>query len=252
MWFNREKLALLFAELIGTFTLTFAVLSVSKSAIGIPYFVAIGAGVTLAILILVFGRTPGLHINPAVTFGMWAIRKIDTVSALLFIAVQFMGAAFAWRLYTYFIENQIENIAGSSFDWRILIAELVGTALFVMGVAAAVYKGYERVTLAVTAGGALLVGIVVASSVSNGILNPAVALGVQSWDKAYVIGPLAGGLIGANLYALLYAGDRIGISAKRPAFLNVRSRTKTAASSRTSARTKSKTTKKPTARKKKR
>ncbi len=252
MLFSREKLALLFAELIGTFTLTFAVLSVSKSAIGIPYFVAIGAGITLAILILMFGRTPGLHINPAVTFGMWTIRKIDTLSALMFIAVQFMGAAFAWRLYTYFIDNQIENIAVGTFDWRILIAELVGTALFVMGVAAAVYKGFERVTLAVTAGGALLVGIVVASSISNGIINPAVALGVQSWNKAYVLGPLAGGLIGANLYALLYAGDRIGITPKKPAFLSVRSKAKTSTAKRASTKTKASTTKKTAARKKRR
>lgn len=255
MLFSRDRLALLFAELIGTFALTLTVLSVSKSAIGIPYFVAIGAGITLAILILVFGRTPGLHVNPAVTLGMWAVRKIGTLQALLFIAVQFMGAAFAWRLYTYLIDNTVENIAAGNFDWRILVAELVGTALFVMGIAAAVYKNYEGGKLAATVGGSLIVGIVAASAVSNGILNPAVALGVQSWSKAYVLGPLAGGLIGANLYALLYAGDRVVVSRpKRPAFLSARPQktapVATKSATKSTATTKAKTAKKASSRKK--
>ncbi len=207
MLFSRQKLATLVAELLGTFTLTFAVLSVSKSAIGIPYFVAIGAGLTLAILVLTIGKTSGAHVNPAVTFGMWTVKKISTVEALLYIAVQFMGAAFAWRLYTYFINSSIPNIAGKDFNWRILIAEAVGTLLFTFGIAAATYQKYEGGKLAATIGGSLIVGIVVASAISNGVLNPAVALGIQSWSKEYVIGPLIGAFFGVNLYAMLFAGE---------------------------------------------
>lgn len=209
--FRREGIALLVAEVIGTFALTFVVLSVSKSPIGIPYFVAIAAGLTLAIVVLTLGRAPGVHINPAVTFSMWAVRKIGTLQGLLFIAAQFMGAAFAWRLYTYFVNTTVPSIASKEFDWRIFVAEMVGTAVFVLGVTAAVYKNYEGGKFAATLGGSLVLGIVIASSISNGVINPAVALGVQSWSKEYVLAPLAGGLIGANLYTLLFVGEQFAV-----------------------------------------
>jgi glycerol uptake facilitator-like aquaporin len=209
--FRREGISLLIAELIGTFALTFVVLSVSKSPIGIPYFVAIAAGLTLAIIVLVLGRAPGVHINPAVTFSMWAVRKIGTLQGLLFIAAQFMGAAFAWRLYTYLVNTTVPSIATKEFDWRVFVAEMVGTAVFVLGVTAAVYKNYEGGKFAATIGGSLVLGIVIAASISNGVINPAVALGVQSWSKEYVVAPLVGGLIGANLYTLLFAGEQFAV-----------------------------------------
>lgn len=251
--FRREKLSLLAAELIGTFTLTFVVLSVSKSAIGIPYFVAIAAGLTLAVMALALGKAPGIHINPAVTFSMWTVRKISTMQAILFIAAQFAGAAFAWRLYTYFVNTAVPSIATKSFDWRVFTAELVGTLIFVAGVSAAVYKGYEGGKLAATIGASLTIGIIVASAGSNGVLNPAVALGIQSWSKEYVLGPLVGGLIGVNLYALLFAGERFVLSSdrlkqpKRPNTKAVSSpaKSKVTASSKTkSAKSAKKTSKK--------
>lgn len=206
MLLSREKITPLVSELLGTFILTFVVLSVSKSAIGIPYFVAIAAGFVLSMAVVVVGKYSGAHINPAVTFGLWSAKKIGTLKAILYIAVQFMGAAFAWRLYTYLIDSTIPNIANTEFDWRIFTAEMVGALIFTFGLAAAIYQKLESGKLALTAGVSLTVGIIVASAASNGVINPAVALGIQSWSKAYVIAPLVGGLIGVNLYALLFAG----------------------------------------------
>ena len=54
-------------------------------------------------------------------------------------------------------------------------------------------------------------GVIVASVVSNGVLNPAVALGIQSWGIEYFVAPLVGGLIGFNLYALVFAGESFAI-----------------------------------------
>lgn len=203
--FSRKKLAMVVAEILGTGILTAVVLSVSRSPIGLPYFVALAAGLTLALLVLIVGPTSGAHVNPAVTLSMWTVRKISTIQALVYIVAQFMGAALAWRLYTYFIDGPIKNIAGENFDWRVLVAELIGTMIFTFGIAAAVYQKYEGGKLAATIGGSLMLGLLVASVASNGVLNPAVALGVQSWSKAYVFGPLVGGIVGMNLYALLFA-----------------------------------------------
>ncbi|MCA9343356.1 aquaporin [Candidatus Saccharibacteria bacterium] len=211
MLLTRKRLAPLIAELLGTFILTFAVLSVSKSAIGIPYFVALAVGLTLSILVFTIGSTSGAHVNPAVTFGLWSVRKISTLKGILYIVSQFIGAIFAWKLYVYLINNTIPSIGSKSFDWRIFTAEMVGTMIFTFGIGAAVYQGLEGGKKAATIGGSLTLGVIVASVVSNGVLNPAVALGIQSWGIEYFVAPLVGGLIGFNLYALVFAGESFAI-----------------------------------------
>lgn len=211
MLLTRKKLVPLIAELLGTFTLTFVVLSISKSAIGIPYFVAIAAGLTLAIMVLIIGSTSGSHINPAVTFGLWSVKKINSLKAILYIVAQFIGAIFAWKLYTYFIDNAIPSIGSKKFDWKIFIAEMIGTLIFTFGLSAAIYLRYEGGKLATTIGGSLILGIFVASAISNGVLNPAVALGIQSWGTEYFVAPLVGGFVGVNLYSLLFAGESFAI-----------------------------------------
>lgn len=245
---SREKIAPLVGELLGVFVLTFVILSVSKSAIGIPYFVAIAAGLVLAMVVVAVGKLSGAHINPAVTVGMWSARQIGTLKALLYIAVQFMGAAFAWKLYTYFIDNSIPSIAGAEFDWRIFTAEAVGTMIFTFGVAAALYQKQDNSKFALTAGVSLIIGILIASSISNGVINPAVALGVQSWSREYVVGPLVGGIVGVNLYALLFAGERLAFNPGRLAEFRVKTPNK-ATKSKTSS--KKSTKKKPASKKKK-
>lgn len=209
---SRKNVAMLLAELLGTAILTFSVLAVTKSAIGIPYFAAIGVGLTLSVLVMVLGATSGAHFNPAVTLGQWTLRRIDTVKALLYVVMQFAGALVAFRLYEYLTVQPLESIAGTEFQWPVAVAEIVGTAIFGFGIAAALYQKYEGGKLAMAIGGSLAVGILVAGVASNGLLNPAVALGVQSWNKAYVAGPIIGAVVGMNLYAMLFAGDKALVS----------------------------------------
>ncbi len=211
MLLSRKMLAPLVAELIGTFLLTFAVLSVSKSPIGIPYFVALGAGLTLAIIVLAIGSTSGAHINPAVTLGLWSVKKIGTLKGILYIVSQFIGAILAWKLYTYFINSTIPSIGSKSLDWRVFLAEMIGVIVFTFGISSAVYQKYEGGKLAFTIGGSLFLGALVATAISNGVLNPAVALGIQSWGVEYFVAPLVGGIIGVNLYAMMFAGESFAI-----------------------------------------
>lgn len=241
--FSRKKIAMLVAEILGTAILTSVVLAVSNSPIGLAYFVALAVGITMTLLVLIFGPTSGAHVNPAVTLSFWTVRKINTIQALVYIAAQFMGAALAWRLYTYFIDAPVKNIAGNNFDWRVVVAEVVGTMIFTFGIAAAVYQKYEGGKLAATVGGSLMLGLLVASVASNGILNPAIALGVQSWSKAYVFGPLVGGVVGMNLYALLFADKEVVAAVAKP------TPAKAAAKNATTKRSAQRTTKKTTTKK---
>ncbi len=87
-----------------------------------------------------------------------------------------------------------------------LAGEAVGTFIFSLGWAAAVYQKLPLGQAAGVVGISLTLGVIAASAASGGILNPAVALGLRSWVwGTYVLGPVLGSVIGFNLYALLFA-----------------------------------------------
>ena len=68
--FERKKIAMILAEFLGTAILTAVILAVSKSNLGYTYFVALAAGLVLAVGTLVFGSVSGAHFNPVVTIGL--------------------------------------------------------------------------------------------------------------------------------------------------------------------------------------
>lgn len=205
--FGRTKIAMLVAEFLGAATLASVVLATSKSGVGFSLFLAMAAGVTFGLLALMFSSASGAHFNPAITLGLWTVRKIRTGQAAAYLVAQMLGGLAAWGLMTYLTNETLKNVAGKNFDWRVLIAEVVGAFLLTMAVTAALDRRLDGLTLAATVGGGLFLGILVASVASNGLVNPAVALGLQSWSKAYVIGPLVGGILGPNFYTLFFASD---------------------------------------------
>jgi glycerol uptake facilitator-like aquaporin len=240
---TKQRVAALVAEFLGTAILVLAVLSISTSNIGIGYFVSFAAGITLFLMVLAIGGISGAHINPAVTIAMWTVRQIRTYRAILYIAVQLLGGYAAYALFSYMTGKDWNN--QGEYDTKLLVAEVVGTAIFTMGIAAAVFQKLKGFTQAVVIGGSLTLGIMVASAASSAFLNPAVALGAQSWVwGTYVLGPVLGGIIGVNVYNLLFTASykaSIAAAAERPAKLE-----KT-----TSAKKTTKPAKKSTAKKKK-
>lgn len=203
--FGKKKVAALVAEFIGTGALTLLVLSVQRSTIGVPFFVAAAAGLTVALMALALFRVSGANFNPAITIGLWTARRIDTLTAGLYIVFQLLGAWAAYGIYTYFVNSSLQPIGGH-FSTRILIAEVVGTAIFSFALASALYQKTTTAVVAASAGIGLMLGAIAASTASLGLLNPAVALGVRAWVwGTYVAGPIVGAIIGINLYGLLFA-----------------------------------------------
>lgn len=208
---SRNKIAMVMAEFLGTATLTTIALAVSQSNVGIPFFISMAVGLAMTILVLVLGAVSGAHVNPAVTIGMWSIRRIRTIKAIVYVAAQLLGGIAAYYLFTYMMGTTWQNTG--EFDARILVGEAMGALVFTMGIAAAVYQKYTGLRLAVTVGASLTAGLLVASVASvaagvfgGGFINPAIALGAQSWVwGTYVLGPILGAIIGFNLYALLFA-----------------------------------------------
>lgn len=203
--FGRKKIAMLVAEFLGTGVLTLVFLAVTKSSMGFPYFVSIAVGLVLVGLTLSLGSVSGAQLNPAITLGLWTVRKVKTIPALAYVAAQLLGAAAAYLLYTYLIGQKLQG-GNHNFDSKILIAETVGTFIFALGWAAAAYQRYEAGKAAAVVGISLMLGVLAASIANGGLLNPALALGAHVWVwSTYVLGPILGAIIGFNLYGLLFA-----------------------------------------------
>lgn len=215
--FGRRKLAALAAEFLGTGALTLVFLSVQRSTIGVPFFVAMAAGLVAAMLVTVFGGTSGAHVNPAITLALWTARKIDALRAVLYIAFQLLGAWAAYGLYTYFVNSSLQPLK-STFSGRVLVAEAVGAFVLALAWAAVTFRAnLTSGARAALIGVGYMLGVVVAAVAGIGIINPAVAEGIRAWDVfstaaswgTYVLGPVLGAIIGINLYGLLFAGDEV-------------------------------------------
>lgn len=217
MLVTRKKVAMILAEFLGTAILTLAVLAVSKSNIGIPYFVAIAAGLVVATITLTLGAVSGAHLNPLVTIGLWSVRRIKTLPAIVYLAAQLVGGIAAYFLFTYFI-GQTWNNTGT-FESKTLVAETVGAFVFALGWAAVVYQKLEGGKAAAVVGMSLMLGVVISAAGAGGVVNPAVALGARSWVwGSFVLGPILGGIIAFNLYSLLFApASELTATAKTPA-----------------------------------
>jgi len=193
------------AEFLGTAALA-VVMYTMIARTSFPLFSALAAGGTLAILSITMGlEGNGLHLNPALTLGLWTTKKVKTIQAIVMIIAQMLGGLAAWGLLKYFLGHSLQSMAGTSFAWKVLIAEAIGAGFFTFGVASAVLQGLGQARTAAVAGTSLFLGILIASIGSNAIINPAVAVGVQSWNWAYAAGPIIGGIVGVALYGLLFA-----------------------------------------------
>lgn len=202
---SKDKTAMLLAEFFGAFVLTGAVLGITAKLGGVPFFGALTAGVTLSLVVMMIGNISGGHANPAVTLGLWSIKKVPTTQAIVFVASQLLGGLAAWRVAEYLLDQKLGRMAESAFDWRIVIAEAVGAFIFTFAIAAALSQKFEGGRLASTIGLALFVGAMVAGMGSAGLLNPAVALGLNSYSVNYIVGPIAGGILGMNVYEYVFA-----------------------------------------------
>ncbi len=203
--FRKNKLAMIVSEFLGTGLLTLVVLSVKNSQLGLTYFVAAAAGLIVLLLTLSLAGISGAIFNPAVTVGLWTVRKVKFLQAIVYIIVQFLGAAAAWWLFTYLTKvHDVPN--NGTYNARLLVAEALGTFVFAFVWAGAVYQRFSLYAKAAAIGGGLMAGILVASLVTGGgSLNPAVALGTRVFGYGTtLLGPIIGAVIGFNLYNLLF------------------------------------------------
>src|SRR5919198_6509480 len=85
------------AEFIGTFALIFVGVGAIYHNAGL-LAIALAHGLTIAVMVTATGHISGGHLNPAVTFGLWAGGRVAPVQAAVYVASQLVGASLAAAL----------------------------------------------------------------------------------------------------------------------------------------------------------
>lgn len=179
---NRKKLDtklpanlinIVLAEAFGTFVLTLVAVA-ATSYFMLPFYI----GLTLVIMVLAIGAISGSHINPAVTFGLWSMRKLKTVLVPFYWAAQFLGAmaavvllgALSSGVFAIHFDNFMD------FSWGVFALELVGMAVFMFGIAAVLSRADIKQTgRAIGIGMSLTIGLVSTGALLSYVQSNAVA-----------------------------------------------------------------------------
>lgn len=212
---------ILAAEGIGTAVLMMlgpgsAILAASK--IGGALGVSLAFGFALLIMAYAIGGVSGCHINPAVTIGLWAAKKVESAKVPFYLIGQFVGAA-AGGLVIYAIAkgnrgfDATNNFAANGWGrWSpegynlgaTVLVEIVFTALLVFVVLRTTSKRFPPSAAGLAVGMTLAVIHLVTIPVDNTSVNPARSFGAaifsgseamkQLW--AFIVFPIIGALVG--------------------------------------------------------
>ncbi len=191
------------AEALGTGVLALVVgLSLSGGVGAFPLSTAVLAALTVGFFVYSIGQISGAHLNPAVTVGAWAIGKIESNEAFKYITAQVMGAVVALATLQALTVAPVVSAGAGALTGA---AEFLGTFILTFGIASVVFGKVSSQLSGVVIGGALLLGIALSALLgANGVLNPAVAFVIGSFNFMYLVGPVLGGVAGMALCRFLY------------------------------------------------
>lgn len=222
--FNKKmNYKALMAEFIGTFALIFIGVStiaaneINGSASGLVG-IALGHGLTIAVMVSATAAISGGHLNPAVTFGAWLARKIDGLNALGYIGFQCLGAFLAANLIKLTVPaSALHDIAmgtpgpGAGVAPSMALAmEIVLTFFLVFVVFGTGIDGRAPKVGGLFIGLTVILDILAGAPISGAAMNPArylgpaLASGNLEFFWLYWIGPLIGGAIAALAYYFIF------------------------------------------------
>jgi len=198
----------LLAEALGTFCLVFAgtgAIIVNDVSGGVVTHVGVALTFGLVVLAMIYalGDISGAHINPAVTLGFFAARRLDASRVLPYVGSQLAGAVVASILLRVLFPEHatLGATLPAGAVWQSFVFEFVLTAILMFVILSVATGAKEQ---GITAG--LVVGAVVglealfAGPVSGASMNPArsiapaVIAGNLSSLWVYIVAPIAGAL----------------------------------------------------------
>jgi MIP family channel proteins len=207
------------AEFVGTFALIFVAAGGAVYA-RTPTDLALANGLVIAVMVSAVGFISGGHINPAVTLGFLATRRIAARLAVWYWLAQFGGAALAGLMLKWLLPSAAAS--GGNLGVPALGSGVGAGKAVVIEAILTFFLAWVVFATAVDSRGAfqqisgLAIGLVIAFDVlmayglTGAAMNPARAFGPQlvgdHWKHFWVwyVGPCAGAVIAAALYELLY------------------------------------------------
>jgi len=210
------------AEFVGAFALIFvgagAVIAASPS--GEPSIVAIALahGFVIAVMVSAVGHISGGHFNPAITLGFLVTGRLAPLLAVIYWVAQFAGAVAAAGLLRWIFDDATEGNLGAPVlspaiqpEAGLLIeAILTFFLVWVVFATAADPRGTFKSIAGLAIGFTISMDVLMGGTLTGAAMNPAPAFGPElvawDWDNFWIwyVGPLAGGVIAAVVYELLY------------------------------------------------
>ena len=220
------------AEFIGTFWLVLggcgsAVLAAGFPELGIGFVgVALAFGLTVVTMAYAIGHISGCHLNPAVSFGLWAGKRFKGSELFGYIIAQLVGAIVAafvlamiaggkagFSLSSGFAANGYADHSPGGYSLgAAFVCELVLTFMFLMVIMGSTDKRAPQGFAPLAIGLALTLIHLISIPVTNTSVNPArstsQALFVRGWALQQLwlfwFAPLLGAILAGFTYRGLF------------------------------------------------
>lgn len=222
------------AEFIGTFWLVLggcgsAVIAAAFPGVGIGLLgVSLAFGLTVLTMAYAIGHISGCHLNPAVSFGLWAGGRFPASQLLPYIIAQVLGAVVAGGVLYLIASGKAGFDVSAGFAsngygahspggyslMAALITEVVMTMMFLLIILGATDERAPQGFAPIAIGLGLTLIHLISIPVTNTSVNPARSTGVAVFTGDWAIGqlwlfwlaPIVGGLLGAVIYRLIGTG----------------------------------------------
>jgi aquaporin Z len=208
------------AELFGTFWLVLGGCGSAVLAAAFPYNdaaanplglgflgVSLAFGLTLLTMVYTIGHVSGCHINPAVTFGLWAGGKFRGSHVFPYVVAQVLGAIIAGGVIWMVAGGREGGLSltgsnplatngwgahspGGYGFWAALVIEVILTFFFLLVILGATDRLAPTGFAGVPIGLALTLIHLISIPVTNTSVNPARSTGVAAWVGGEAMGQL--------------------------------------------------------------
>jgi MIP family channel proteins len=210
----RHRARRLLSEALGTFFLVLIgpgaamVNAYTKGGMG-HVGVALAFAFVVTAMIYAFGHVSGAHINPAVSIAFCSVRRFPAFEVIPYITAQCLGAMAASAVLLWTL-GPVGELGATlpALGWpRVFLVEwLLSFVLMLVIMAVAtdqrVPGGFAALAVGLTVGFCALMG----GPITGASMNPArsfgPALAAGEWEAfwVYVVGPIAGAVLGALAY----------------------------------------------------
>jgi aquaporin Z len=172
------------AEMIGTFALVFAgtgaiVINEARGGAITHVGIALTFGLIVMAMIYTLGDISGAHLNPAVTIGFWAARRLPGREILPYVGSQITGAMLASGLLRgLFPENpSLGATLPSGSEGKSCVLEAVLTFLLMLTILNVSTGAKEKgITAGIAVGAIIALEAMFAGPISGASMNPARSL----------------------------------------------------------------------------